>query len=104
MLPFYSLFFIPVTTWFKKKSKNNTVYNLQIWYVALSSEGYHAHGLSFLKCKRWFFTYDAEITVLLHNGGFCNTALQNGACTYQCISKQMHYETPFSHNGQMKSL
>jgi hypothetical protein len=32
------------------------------------------------------------------------TALQNGACTYQCISKQLHYETPFSHNGYMKSL
>jgi hypothetical protein len=29
------------------------------------------------------------------------TALQNGACTYRCISKQMHYKTPFSH---MKSL
>jgi hypothetical protein len=22
-------------------------------------------------------------------------ALQNGACTYQCISKQIHYKTPF---------
>jgi hypothetical protein len=32
------------------------------------------------------------------------TALQNGACTYQCISRQMHYKTPFSHNGYMKSL
>jgi hypothetical protein len=32
------------------------------------------------------------------------TALQNGACTYQCISKQMHYKTLFSHNGYMKSL
>ncbi len=31
-------------------------------------------------------------------------ALQNGACTYRCISKQMHYKTPFSHNGYMKSL
>jgi hypothetical protein len=29
------------------------------------------------------------------------TALQNGACTYRCISKQMHYKTPFSH---MKNL
>ena len=26
-------------------------------------------------------------------------ALQNGACTYRCISKQMHYKTPLSHNG-----
>jgi hypothetical protein len=25
------------------------------------------------------------------------TALQNGAFTYQCISKQMHYKTLFSH-------
>jgi hypothetical protein len=25
------------------------------------------------------------------------TALQNGACTFQCILKQMHYKTPFSH-------
>ncbi len=32
------------------------------------------------------------------------TALQNGACTYRCISKQMHYKTPFSHNCYMKSL
>ncbi len=32
------------------------------------------------------------------------TALQNVACTYRCISKQMHYKTPFSHNGYMKSL
>jgi hypothetical protein len=32
------------------------------------------------------------------------TAPQNGACTYWCISKQMHYYTPFSHNGYMKSL
>jgi hypothetical protein len=32
------------------------------------------------------------------------TALQNGACTYQPISKQMHYKSPFSHNGYMKSL
>jgi hypothetical protein len=32
------------------------------------------------------------------------TALQSGACTYQCISKQMHYKTPLSHNGYMKSL
>ncbi len=31
------------------------------------------------------------------------TALQNGACTYRCISKQMHYKTPWSHNGYMKS-
>ncbi len=27
------------------------------------------------------------------------TALQNGACTYQYISLQMHYNAPFSHNG-----
>jgi hypothetical protein len=32
------------------------------------------------------------------------TALQNGACTYICISKQVHYKTPLSHNGYMKSL
>jgi hypothetical protein len=32
------------------------------------------------------------------------TAVQNGACTYLCISKQMHYKTPFSHNGYMKIL
>ncbi len=32
------------------------------------------------------------------------TAPQNGACTYRCISKQMHYKTPLSHNGYMKSL
>jgi hypothetical protein len=32
------------------------------------------------------------------------TALQNGACTYRCISKQMHYKTLLSPNGYMKSL
>jgi hypothetical protein len=32
------------------------------------------------------------------------TALQDGACTYRCISKQMHYRTPFSHKGYMKNL
>jgi hypothetical protein len=32
------------------------------------------------------------------------TALQNGACTYRCISKQMHFKIPFAHNGYMKSL
>jgi hypothetical protein len=32
------------------------------------------------------------------------TALQNGACTYQCISKQMHYRKPISHKGYKKSL
>ncbi len=32
------------------------------------------------------------------------TALQNGAWTYRCISKQMHYKTPFSLNGYMKNL
>jgi hypothetical protein len=25
------------------------------------------------------------------------TALQNGACTYRCIPKQMHYKTLFAH-------
>ncbi len=29
---------------------------------------------------------------------------KNGACTHRCIFKQMHYETPFLHNGYMKSL
>jgi hypothetical protein len=32
------------------------------------------------------------------------TALQNGACTYRCTSKQMHYKTPFSCKGYLKSL
>jgi hypothetical protein len=30
---------------------------------------------------------------------FATTVLQNGACTYRCISKQMNYKTPISHNG-----
>ncbi len=29
------------------------------------------------------------------------TALQNCACTYRCISKQMHYKTLLSPNGYM---
>jgi hypothetical protein len=33
---------------------------------------------------------------------YATAALQNGACTYQCISKQMHYKTTFSHKGYMK--
>jgi hypothetical protein len=32
------------------------------------------------------------------------TALQNGAYTFQYISKQIHYKIPFSHNSYMKSL
>ncbi len=32
------------------------------------------------------------------------SALQNGAYTYRCTSKRMHYKTPFSHNCYMKSL
>ncbi len=32
------------------------------------------------------------------------TALQNGACTYQCIFPQMHFKTSCSHNVYMKSL
>ncbi len=32
------------------------------------------------------------------------TALQNGACIYRCISKQIHYKTSLSHNGFMKIL
>jgi hypothetical protein len=35
---------------------------------------------------------------------FATTALQNGACTNWCISKQMHQKTPFSYNGYLKSL
>ncbi len=35
---------------------------------------------------------------------FATTALQNGAFTHRCISKQMHYKTPYSHNGYTKSL
>ncbi len=31
------------------------------------------------------------------------TALQNGACTYQCISNKCTIKTPFSHNSYMKS-
>jgi hypothetical protein len=31
-------------------------------------------------------------------------ALLNGACIHPCISKQMHYKTPFTHNSYMKSL
>jgi hypothetical protein len=36
--------------------------------------------------------------------GSSKIALQNGARKYQCIPKQMHCKTPFSHNGYMKSL
>jgi hypothetical protein len=32
------------------------------------------------------------------------TALQNGACTYRGITKQMDNKAPFSHNGYMKSV
>ncbi len=30
------------------------------------------------------------------------TALQNSACTYRCISKQIHYKTPFSHTKSLE--
>ncbi len=31
------------------------------------------------------------------------SALQNGACTYQCISKQMHYKNPFHTTATWKA-
>jgi hypothetical protein len=58
-----------------------------------------------------FSAYSVSITQPTFNGAAtyitvdsAKTALQNGACIYRCISKQMHYETPFSHNGYMKIL
>jgi hypothetical protein len=45
------------------------------------------------------FTWGCYITV-----DFATTILQNDACTYRCISKQLHYKTPFIHKGYMKSM
>ncbi len=46
-----------------------------------------------------------DFSVMLHNGGFCKNCMPNRCLhTCQCISKQMHYKTPFSHKGYMKSL
>ncbi len=57
-------------------------------------------------CK-WICMYEdhkeRQVKVLLTVDS-ATTALQNGACTYRCISKQMHQKTPFSHNCYMKSL
>ncbi len=44
-------------------------------------------------------------SVLLHFGGFCNNCtpkrcLHNALCTCRCISKQLQYKTPFSHNDK----
>jgi hypothetical protein len=45
----------------------------------------------FLKNRCCYITVDSA-----------TTALQNGACTNQCISK--HYKTPFSHNSYMNFM
>jgi hypothetical protein len=55
----------------------------------------HLYGGEYYRYVRWccYITADSK-----------TTALQNGACTYQYISKQMHYKTLFSHNGFIKNL
>jgi hypothetical protein len=35
---------------------------------------------------------------------FATTTLQNGACTYRCISKLLHYKPPFLQKGYIKSM
>ncbi len=64
------------------------------WHPKLRSPPYRDH----VDCKEstlgcCYITVDSA-----------TTALQNGACTYRCISKQMRYKTPLSHNGDLKSL
>jgi hypothetical protein len=51
--------------------------------------------------RKVLFMIYAKIRCCYMTVDSATTALQNGACTYMCISKQMHYKTPFSH---MKSL
>jgi hypothetical protein len=50
-----------------------------------------------------YVRYEVGLSQLWHGvaSAGATTALQNGACTYRCISKQMHCKIPFSH---MKSL
>jgi hypothetical protein len=45
-----------------------------------------------------------QFTVLLHIGGFWNNCTPKRCCHIRRISEQMHYKTPFSHNGYKKSL
>ncbi len=63
-------------------------------------------------CVSERFIFSHKRSFLLQENMWCcyitvdsaTTALQNCARTYWCISKQMHYKTPFSHNCYTKSL
>ena len=67
-----------------KRGKVNITYT----YLFFMELGQQAVLLCIVRCC--YITVDSA-----------STTLQNGACAYRCISKQMHYKTPFSH---MKSL
>ncbi len=38
-----------------------------------------------------------RLTVLLQNGGFCNSCAQNGACSRQCITQRMCHKMTMFH-------
>ncbi len=56
-----------------------------------------------LKNKSFFITACLQRCCYITTDS-ATTALQNGARTNECISKQMHHKTSFSHNGFLKSL
>jgi hypothetical protein len=69
----------------------------------MEAETEEKKGCNSLPSERgnWNLNY---LTVLPHNGGFCNNCTPK-RCLYTSVhSKQMHYKTTCSHKGYMKSL
>ncbi len=56
-----------------------------------------------LKNKSFFITACLQRCCYITTDS-ATTALQNGARTNGCISKQMHHKTSFSHNGFLKKV
>ncbi len=86
------------------------------WPLCSSLPGSSSTRLPHLATRRWT-ALPVSLLTSFRSGSFrtclrccyitvdsATTALQNVACTKRCISKQMRYKTPFSHNVYMKSL
>ncbi len=62
------------------------------------------HGTVTLTCSGYYlYTWWQSFRCCYITVNSGTTALQNGACTFRCISKQMHYKTLFSHRLNEKS-
>ncbi len=85
---------------------NNTEqYLLKIWKVTVTFF-YTYNQANVIVCNLPVFPSISQTKCLHYRCCYitvdsATTALQNGACTYRCISKQMPYKIPFSN---MKSL